>query len=66
MNAEQDKSNLQDGQESRSSGRNKTVMPVCLALLLAAVVIACIKAFQGEMFKLPVIGDMAERQAGAI
>jgi uncharacterized membrane protein len=29
--------------------------------LLAAVVIACIKAFQGEMFKLPVIGDMADK-----
>jgi len=29
--------------------------------LLAAVVMACIKAFQGEMFKLPVIGDMADK-----
>ena len=28
--------------------------------LLAAVVISCIKAFQGEMFKLPVIGNMAD------
>jgi len=24
-----------------------------------------LKAFQGQMFKLPVIGDMAEKQAGA-
>jgi len=29
--------------------------------VLAAVVMACIKAFQGEMFKLPVIGDMADK-----
>lgn len=24
-----------------------------------------LKAYQGQMFKLPVIGDMAEKQAGA-
>ena len=27
--------------------------------------ILLLKAYQGQMFKLPVIGDMAERQAGA-
>ena len=27
--------------------------------------ILVLKAFQGQMFKLPVIGDMAEKQAGA-
>jgi uncharacterized membrane protein len=26
--------------------------------------ILVIKAYQGQMFKLPVIGDMAEQQAG--
>jgi len=24
-----------------------------------------LKAYQGQMFKLPVIGDLAEKQAGA-
>ncbi len=28
--------------------------------LLAAVIISCIKAFQGEIYKLPVIGNMAD------
>jgi len=28
-------------------------------------VILVLKAYQGQMFKLPVIGDMAEKQAGA-
>ena len=28
-------------------------------------VICVLKAYQGQMFKLPVIGDMAEQQAGA-
>lgn len=28
-------------------------------------ILLLVKAYQGEMFKLPVIGDMAERQAGA-
>jgi uncharacterized membrane protein len=35
---------------------------------LAGVVIwliVVLKAYQGQMFKLPVIGDMAEQQAGA-
>jgi uncharacterized membrane protein len=27
--------------------------------------ILVLKAYQGQMFKLPVIGDMAEQQAGA-
>ena len=29
--------------------------------VLAAVVMSCIKAFTGEIFKLPVIGDMADK-----
>ena len=28
---------------------------------LALIVLCCVKAYQGQMFKLPVIGDMAER-----
>jgi uncharacterized membrane protein len=27
--------------------------------------ILVLKAYQGQMFKLPIIGDMAEQQAGA-
>jgi uncharacterized membrane protein len=33
-------------------------------VFLAALVLSGIKAFQGEMFKLPVIGDLAENIAG--
>ncbi len=29
-------------------------------------VVLVVKALQGEMFKLPVIGDMAEKQANAV
>ena len=32
---------------------------------LILVLILMLKAYQGQMFKLPVIGDMAEQQAGA-
>jgi uncharacterized membrane protein len=28
---------------------------------LALVILCCVKAYQGQMFKLPIIGDMAER-----
>jgi uncharacterized membrane protein len=37
---------------------------VRLGLFVVWLIIA-LKAFQGQMFKLPVIGDMAEKQAGA-
>jgi uncharacterized membrane protein len=33
--------------------------------LFALWIILLLKANQGQMFKLPVIGDMAEKQAGA-
>ena len=39
-------------------------MVVTLALLVVWVVLI-VKALQGEMFKLPVVGDFAERRAGA-
>jgi uncharacterized membrane protein len=29
-------------------------------------IILLMKAYQGQMFKLPVIGDMAEKQANAV
>ena len=42
------------------------VVGMLLSLLEFAVwVILLLKAYQGQMFKLPVIGDMAEQQAGA-
>jgi uncharacterized membrane protein len=40
-------------------------MLVSLATLVILVFLA-LKANQGQMFKLPVIGDMAEKQAGAM
>ena len=43
-------------------------IPLYFALSLGSLVLAIIlvlKAYQGQMFKLPVIGDMAEKQAGA-
>ena len=41
---------------------------ISMVIILAAVVIwlvLLVKALQGEMFKLPVIGDLAERHAGS-
>ena len=32
-------------------------------LVIIAIVMMCIKAYKGEKFKLPVIGDMAEKNA---
>jgi uncharacterized membrane protein len=39
-------------------------IPVSL-LILALWIICLIKAFNGQLFKLPVIGDLAEKQANA-
>jgi uncharacterized membrane protein len=33
---------------------------------VAIGVVLVVKALQGEIFKLPVIGDMAEKQANAV
>jgi len=41
-----------------------TALLVLLAWIMLWAV-AVVKAFQGELFKLPVIGDMAEKQADA-
>ena len=43
-------------------------LPLHFILWLACIalwVVLILKAYQGQMFKLPVIGDMAEKQAGA-
>jgi len=45
------------------------VLLVSTVVGLAAVVIwlvLVVKAFQGEMFQLPFLGDFAARQAGAV
>jgi uncharacterized membrane protein len=45
------------------------LLPVHLVLWLGSVVvwvILLIKANQGQMWKLPIVGDMAEKQANAI
>jgi uncharacterized membrane protein len=34
-------------------------------VFFVVLVIAALKAYQGQMFKLPVIGDMAEKQSGS-
>ncbi|HWR16278.1 MAG TPA: DUF4870 domain-containing protein [Terriglobales bacterium] len=42
------------------------VMQVIHILFLIVWIVLLIKAYQGQMFKLPVIGDLAEKQANAI
>ena len=39
------------------------VMPVLSLLFLVAWIMCVMKAYKGETYKLPVIGDMAEKQA---
>ncbi|MGD0600056.1 MAG: DUF4870 domain-containing protein [Terriglobales bacterium] len=39
--------------------------PLISLLLFVVWLILVLKAYQGQMFKLPVIGDLAEQQAGA-
>jgi uncharacterized membrane protein len=44
-------------------------IPLHFLVWIGAIVVAILlmlKAYQNEMYKLPVIGDMAERQAGAM
>jgi uncharacterized membrane protein len=38
-------------------------LPIALAVLVLWIVLM-LKAYQGERFKLPIIGDIAEQQAG--
>jgi uncharacterized membrane protein len=43
-------------------------IPIHFVIWLACIalwIVLILKAYQGQMFKLPVIGDMAEKQAGA-
>jgi uncharacterized membrane protein len=45
------------------------LLPVHLIIWLGGLalwIILMLKAYQGQMFKLPVIGDMAEKQANAV
>lgn len=37
---------------------------VVIIAFLAAMIYGCIKAYQGQMFKFPVVGDLAEKWAG--
>jgi uncharacterized membrane protein len=39
--------------------------PLVSLVLFVILLILALKAYQGQMFKLPVIGDLAEQQAGA-
>jgi len=39
--------------------------PLYILAILALWLLLVIKAYQHEMFKLPFVGDMAEKQAGA-
>ena len=43
---------------------NLIAYPVLGALGLILWIILMVKAYQGQMFKLPVIGDIAEKQVG--
>jgi len=42
-------------------GLGGLVYSVAALAMLAAVIFCCIKAFQGQIFKLPVIGDLADK-----
>lgn len=39
------------------------VMPALSLLFLVAWIMCVVKAYQGETYKLPIIGDLAEKQA---
>jgi len=46
---------------------NLLLIPISVLVwlgVLVVVIICMLKAYQNQMFKLPVIGDMAEKQAG--
>ena len=38
-----------------------TISMLIWLAFLGIIILCCVKAYQGQMFKLPVIGDMAER-----
>jgi uncharacterized membrane protein len=40
------------------------LMFVVVIIFLAAMIYGCIKGYQGQKFKFPVVGDMAEKWAG--
>ncbi|MBA3694235.1 MAG: DUF4870 domain-containing protein [Acidobacteria bacterium] len=43
------------------SGLGGLIYAVFALALLGAIIFCCIKAYQGEIFKLPVIGDLADK-----
>jgi len=43
------------------AGLGGLIYVVFVLAMLAAVIFCCIKAFQGQIFKLPVIGDLADK-----
>jgi uncharacterized membrane protein len=45
---------------------NLVLGPIIGLAIFIGWIVLLIKAFQGTMFKLPVIGDMAEKQAGSM
>jgi len=40
--------------------------PIVWIGILIMVILCMVRAYQGQKFKLPVIGDMAEKQADAV
>jgi uncharacterized membrane protein len=40
------------------------LMFVVIIIFLAAMIYGCIKGYQGQKFKFPLVGDMAEKWAG--
>ncbi len=51
------------GYYSAGFGLLGLLTPVLSLAFFAAWIICVVKAYQGEMYKLPVLGDMAEKQA---
>ena len=41
------------------------IIPLFGLLVLVVWILCLVKAFNGQRFKLPIIGDLAEKQAGA-
>ncbi len=43
------------------SGLGGLIYAVFALAMLGAIIFCCIKAYQGEIFKLPIIGDLADK-----
>jgi uncharacterized membrane protein len=42
------------------------IAPIVWLLILVLVIVCLIKAYQGQMWKLPFIGDLAEKNANRV